>query len=69
MASQEVSKPVLIGVIVAAVLLIGFIGWWFFLRAPAATSGLPGAPPGMGGQGMPGGPGGGPPGGTAPAPR
>lgn len=62
MASQEVSKPVLIGVIVAAVLIIGFIGWYFFLRSPApATGTIGGGPPGMGGQGMPGYPGG-PPG-------
>jgi hypothetical protein len=72
MASQEVSKPVLITVIVAAVLIIGFIGWYFFLRSPASTAGTGvGAPPGMGGQGAPGYPGaapGGPPGPPGAAP-
>ena len=65
MASQEVSKPVMMGVIAIAVLVIGFLGWWFLLRSPATSGTIPAAPPGMGGQGMPGMPGGAP----GPAPR
>jgi hypothetical protein len=50
--SQEVSKPVMIGVIAAAVLIIGLAGWYFFFR-PQPYPGFQ-APPGMAGQGAPG---------------
>ena len=53
MGSQEVSKPVMIGIIVAAVLIIGLAGWYFFLR-PQPYPGVPAPAPGMAGQGGPG---------------
>ena len=53
MGNQEVSKPVVITVIVVAVVLIGLVGWWYMrpqkypgFQAPhgnAAAAG-PGAP-------------------------
>lgn len=51
MGSQEVSKPVMIGVIAVVVVLIGVFGW-YYLR-PKTETGAP-APPGMGGQTIPG---------------
>lgn len=49
MGSQEVSKPVMIGIIAAAVLIIGLVGWYFFLR-PQPYPGFQ-APVGGAGQG------------------
>jgi hypothetical protein len=52
--SQEVSKPVMIAVIVAAILIVGLIGWYFMRPQP-----YPGykAPPGGAATGGPGTPG------------
>jgi len=49
---QEVSTPVMVSIIAAAVILIGLLGWYFFLR-PQPYPGFQ-APPGMAGQGAPG---------------
>jgi hypothetical protein len=54
LGSQEVSKPVVIAVIVLAVIIIGLIGWYFMRPQP-----YPGfqAPPGGAATGGPGTPG------------
>jgi hypothetical protein len=51
--SQEVSKPVMVGIIAAAVLIIGLVGWYFFLR-PQPYPGFQAPPGGVSGQGGPG---------------
>jgi hypothetical protein len=58
--SQEVSKPVMITVVAIAVILIGFVGWYFFMRTPSSDNAAPMGGPGMAGPGGPGmgGPGG-----------
>lgn len=58
MGNQEVSKPVMIAIIAAAVIVFGLIGWWYFAKpekypgyqAPAGGYGRPsgGMVPGMG---------------------
>jgi hypothetical protein len=58
---------VMITVVAIAVIVIGFIGWYFFMRTPEAQAPAPTGGPGMmspGGPGMagPGGPGMRPPG-------
>ena len=52
--NQEVSKPVMMGVVAVAVLVIGFIGWFYFGR-PQTYPGFQ-APPGKPNASAPGAP-------------
>jgi hypothetical protein len=55
LGNQEVSKPVMIAIIALAVLIIGFVGWYFMMR-PQEYPGYK-APPGGAATGGPGAPG------------
>jgi hypothetical protein len=53
MGNQEVSKPVVITVIVLALIVIGLIGWRFMHSSGTTGAAPPPGAPGMGGAAAP----------------